>query len=169
MPGANPTITSYSASVVNFYNATDSLARFENKIIFFYFEKRSSLLQRCKFKSRRIGSRVGQLFSDWMPTYNFISTIFKSTFLAFGEATQHRIKHSYHKRKTKWTKKHFLTFCFPSLSQKLGGGNHKKFNFSATSKISENKQGCHISLCTTYQNGEKYQMTIKSTKYAKCP
>jgi hypothetical protein len=47
--GANPTIASY--------NATDSLARFENKIIFFYFEKRSSLLQRwrcsCKFKSRR--------------------------------------------------------------------------------------------------------------------
>jgi hypothetical protein len=30
-PGANPTITSYNASVVNFYNATGSLARFENK------------------------------------------------------------------------------------------------------------------------------------------
>jgi hypothetical protein len=29
--GANPTIASYSASVVNFYNATDSLARFEKK------------------------------------------------------------------------------------------------------------------------------------------
>jgi hypothetical protein len=42
------------------YNTTGSLARFENKNILFYFEKRSSLLQRwrcgCKFKSRRIGS-----------------------------------------------------------------------------------------------------------------
>jgi hypothetical protein len=41
--GANPTIASYNASVVNFCNTTDSLARFENKIIFFYFEKHSSL------------------------------------------------------------------------------------------------------------------------------
>jgi hypothetical protein len=42
------------------YNATDSLARLENKNILFYFEKRYILLQRwrcsCKFKSRRIGS-----------------------------------------------------------------------------------------------------------------
>jgi hypothetical protein len=64
-------IASYNASVVNFYNATDSLAHFENKIIFFYFEK--CLLQRwcCsgKFKSRRIGSRRG---SD----EGFISTFF---------------------------------------------------------------------------------------------
>jgi hypothetical protein len=30
--GANPTIASYNASVVNFYNATGSLARFEKKI-----------------------------------------------------------------------------------------------------------------------------------------
>jgi hypothetical protein len=37
--GANPTIASYNASVVNFYNATDSLASFENKIIFFYNER----------------------------------------------------------------------------------------------------------------------------------
>jgi hypothetical protein len=29
--GANPTIASYNASVVNFFNATGSLARFENK------------------------------------------------------------------------------------------------------------------------------------------
>jgi hypothetical protein len=34
-PGANPTIVIYNASVVNFYNATGSLARFENKNIFF--------------------------------------------------------------------------------------------------------------------------------------
>jgi hypothetical protein len=44
--GAKPTIASY--------NATGSLARFENNNILFYFEKRSSLLQRqrcsCKFK-----------------------------------------------------------------------------------------------------------------------
>jgi hypothetical protein len=50
----------YNAGVVKIYNATGSLARFDNKNIFFYFEKRSSLLQRwgcsCKFKSRRIGS-----------------------------------------------------------------------------------------------------------------
>jgi hypothetical protein len=61
-PGANPTIASYNANVVIFYNATDSLTRFENIIILFYFEKLSSLLQRwrcsCKFKSRRIGSRL---------------------------------------------------------------------------------------------------------------
>jgi hypothetical protein len=31
--GANPTIASYNASVVNFFNATGSLARFENKIL----------------------------------------------------------------------------------------------------------------------------------------
>jgi hypothetical protein len=37
IPGANPTIASYNASVVNFYNATGSLARFENKNIIFYF------------------------------------------------------------------------------------------------------------------------------------
>jgi hypothetical protein len=57
--GANPTTASYNASVVNFYNATGSLERFENKNILCYFEKRSSLLQswRCsyKFRSRRIG------------------------------------------------------------------------------------------------------------------
>jgi hypothetical protein len=47
-PGANPTIASYNASIVNFYNATGSLARFENKNIIFYFLKRSSLLQRWR-------------------------------------------------------------------------------------------------------------------------
>jgi hypothetical protein len=36
-PGANPTIASYNDSVVKFYNATGSLARFENKNIIFYF------------------------------------------------------------------------------------------------------------------------------------
>jgi hypothetical protein len=44
---------------VKFYNATGSLARFENNF-FFFFEKRYSLLQRwrcsCKFKNLRIGS-----------------------------------------------------------------------------------------------------------------
>jgi hypothetical protein len=33
-PGANPTIASYNARTANFYNAT--LARFENKNIFFF-------------------------------------------------------------------------------------------------------------------------------------
>jgi hypothetical protein len=32
--GANPTIVIYNASIVNFYNATGSLARFENKKYF---------------------------------------------------------------------------------------------------------------------------------------
>jgi hypothetical protein len=43
--GTNPTIAGYHASVVNFYNATGSLARLENKNILFYFEKRCSLLK----------------------------------------------------------------------------------------------------------------------------
>jgi hypothetical protein len=34
MSGVNPTIARYSARVVNFYNATDSLAKFENKKYF---------------------------------------------------------------------------------------------------------------------------------------
>jgi hypothetical protein len=37
---AKPTIASCNASVVNFYNATGSLARFENKNVLFYIEKR---------------------------------------------------------------------------------------------------------------------------------
>jgi hypothetical protein len=36
--GANPTIASYKASVVNFYNAAGSPVRFENKNVFFYFK-----------------------------------------------------------------------------------------------------------------------------------
>jgi hypothetical protein len=44
-PGANPTIESYNASAVEFYNATGSLVRLEANFSF-YFEKRSSLLQR---------------------------------------------------------------------------------------------------------------------------
>jgi hypothetical protein len=38
-PGPDPTIASYNASVVKFYNATSSLARFV--INFLYFKKRS--------------------------------------------------------------------------------------------------------------------------------
>jgi hypothetical protein len=37
--GPNPTIASYNASVVKIYNATSRSVRFENKNIFFYFEK----------------------------------------------------------------------------------------------------------------------------------
>jgi hypothetical protein len=37
--GANPTIASYSSSVVNFYNATVSLARFEKTNIFYSTSK----------------------------------------------------------------------------------------------------------------------------------
>jgi hypothetical protein len=43
LPGANPTTSIYNASIVNFYNAKGSPARFENKNILFCFEKRSSL------------------------------------------------------------------------------------------------------------------------------
>jgi hypothetical protein len=45
-PGANPTTFSYNASVVNIYNAASSLVRLKK---FFYFEKRSSLLQRWRY------------------------------------------------------------------------------------------------------------------------
>jgi hypothetical protein len=38
-PGANPTTVNYNASAVKIYIATSSLERFENKNIFFYFEK----------------------------------------------------------------------------------------------------------------------------------
>jgi hypothetical protein len=38
--GSSPAIASYNASVVIFYNAMGSLACFESKNIFFYFEKR---------------------------------------------------------------------------------------------------------------------------------
>jgi hypothetical protein len=69
LPGPNPTTPIYSASVVNFYNATGSLACFENENILFPFEKRPSLLQRwrcsCKFKSRRIGSTENQEKTDF--------------------------------------------------------------------------------------------------------
>jgi hypothetical protein len=52
-------MVSYNASAVKFFNAT----RFESKNIFFYYEKRSSPLQRwrcgCIFLIRRIGSWLG--------------------------------------------------------------------------------------------------------------
>jgi hypothetical protein len=66
-PGANPTIVSYNASVVQVFNATSSLGHFENKNISSTLKKRSSLLQRwrCswKLKCRRIGSRS----KIWLP------------------------------------------------------------------------------------------------------
>jgi hypothetical protein len=37
--GANPTIVFYNAGAVKIYNATSSLVRFENKNIFFDFER----------------------------------------------------------------------------------------------------------------------------------
>jgi hypothetical protein len=43
-PGANPTIASYNTGVVKNYNTLSSLVRFENKNVFFYYEKRFSLL-----------------------------------------------------------------------------------------------------------------------------
>jgi hypothetical protein len=43
-PGADPTISSYNASVVNIYNATSSLVRLQNKNIFLFFLKKRSIL-----------------------------------------------------------------------------------------------------------------------------
>jgi hypothetical protein len=65
--GANPTIVIYNASVVNFYNATGSLARFENKNILFYFEKHSSLLQRwrCSCKLKKIVGLAPGVIQRW--------------------------------------------------------------------------------------------------------
>jgi hypothetical protein len=58
--GADPTIISYNTSVVNFYNTTSRLMRFEITVTFFYYEKHSSLLPRwrgfCKLRSRRFCS-----------------------------------------------------------------------------------------------------------------
>jgi hypothetical protein len=61
--GPNPTIVSYNACVEKNYNATGSLVRFATKNIFFYFYEKPSILQQrwrcsCKFRSRRIGSRL---------------------------------------------------------------------------------------------------------------
>jgi hypothetical protein len=44
-PRVVPTIVIYNASAVKIYNNTSSLVRFENKNIYFFYEKRSSLLQ----------------------------------------------------------------------------------------------------------------------------
>jgi hypothetical protein len=40
---SNPANVSYNASAVKIYSATSSQVRFENKNIFFYFEKRTML------------------------------------------------------------------------------------------------------------------------------
>jgi hypothetical protein len=47
VPGANPTIVSYNASVVKIYIATSSPVRLENKIYFFCFEKNALAYWRC--------------------------------------------------------------------------------------------------------------------------
>jgi hypothetical protein len=43
LSGANPTIASYNARAVNFYNATSSLVRFENKSILFHSAMKNAL------------------------------------------------------------------------------------------------------------------------------
>jgi hypothetical protein len=48
--GANPAIVSSNASAVKIYNAASSPVPFGNKNISFYFEKRSSLLQRRRYR-----------------------------------------------------------------------------------------------------------------------
>jgi hypothetical protein len=60
--GANPTIASDNASVVNFYNATGSLARSDNNLISLIktlkpttYTYSAGVVPSCKFDSRRIG------------------------------------------------------------------------------------------------------------------
>jgi hypothetical protein len=57
--------SSSNASVVKIYNATNSLARFENKKIFFYFEKCSSLRQRCLCSCEVAGLSTGKDPPQW--------------------------------------------------------------------------------------------------------
>jgi hypothetical protein len=58
------------------YNPKTNIKRFANKNIFFYFEKRSSLLQRwrcgCKFRSRRSGSRTQSYQTQFSPYYTYL-------------------------------------------------------------------------------------------------
>jgi hypothetical protein len=78
--GANPTTVSYNASVVKIYNTTNSIPRFSKKTFFPYL-KRCSLPQRlrwsCKFRSRRIGSRISILFllgwRQWLSSFHWFN------------------------------------------------------------------------------------------------
>jgi hypothetical protein len=61
-PVVSPWAAIYNASGVKIYNAMNSIVRFENKHIIFYFQKALAYyIQRwrcyCKFRSSRIGSR----------------------------------------------------------------------------------------------------------------
>jgi hypothetical protein len=59
-PGANPTIVSYNARAVKFFNATSSLVRFENKNVFFCFEKCSSTAGIVVVNLKVVGLAPGQ-------------------------------------------------------------------------------------------------------------
>jgi hypothetical protein len=52
--GANPTIVSYSASVVKIYNATSSLLRFEMKKIFYFGKTLWSALALCLYVNSEV-------------------------------------------------------------------------------------------------------------------
>jgi hypothetical protein len=96
--GANPTIASFNTSVVNFYSTTGCLARFENKKIFFYVEKRSSPLQRwrcsCKLKSHRIGSRSNLSYSGCETASSFLFMFHGFISLFLCEPDKASLQHS---------------------------------------------------------------------------
>jgi hypothetical protein len=54
-----PTTASYNASVVNFCNAADSLARFENKNIFFHSERTLALYVAVNLKVVGLAPEAG--------------------------------------------------------------------------------------------------------------
>jgi hypothetical protein len=73
----------YNASIVNFYNATGSLACFENKNILFYFEKRWNCS--CKFKSRKTINLIFAANLQTSPKIVITTLVFKQNANFFAQ------------------------------------------------------------------------------------